>query len=530
MTFNLIHDAWIPVRRQDETRAIIAPWQITEDYDHNPIIALDAARADFDGALIQFFIGLVQTVIPPKDDRAWRAGLTNPPEVSVLKHAFDAVAFAFHLDGDGPRFMQDLTLAEGEKRGIGTLLIEAPGDNTLENNTDFFIKRGLVEQMCLSCAASALFTLQTNAPSGGAGHRTSLRGGGPLTTLVLGDTVWQTIWLNVLSKGAFFASCCDPKKTSKSAIFPWLSQTRTSEKGTGQTTTPLDVHPAQMFWAMPRRIRIDFEQERRGTCGVCDDPSNRVVSHYVTKNYGTNYEGAWLHPLTPYTEVVGGPPNPRKGQPGGVHYRYWLGLVQVDDEEGRMPARVVKEFWERQVKWSDLHSIMRRGARLRAFAYDMENMKARCWYDATMPLFQINKEVRSEYEAIVARMLRAAVVIAANVRKCVKKAMFKYPKRVKGDFSIVDVRFWQTTESAFYSLLEQCREQSSTGGDLTPLKMEWVKTLARAGERIFNDLSQNKQLEVAEPMRIAKAYQEMRRLNAPTNRKIREILDLPRST
>lgn len=530
MTFNLIHDPWIPVRRQDKTRALIAPWQITEDFDSNPVIALDADRPDFNGALIQFLIGLVQTAMPPKDDRAWRAGLIQPPPASELQQAFEVVAFAFDMDGDGPRFMQDLALAEGEKREIGTLLIEAPGDNTLKKNTDFFIKRGLVEQICLSCAAAALFTLQTNASSGGAGYRTSLRGGGPLTTLVLGDTMWQTIWLNVLSKGAFLASCGNPKKTSKSATFPWLAPTRTSERGTGQTTTPLDVHPAQMFWAMPRRIRIDFEQMSRGSCDVCGDTSGALVSHYVTKNHGTNYEGAWLHPLTPYTEVAGEPPNPRKGQPGGVHYRHWLGLVQADDERGRMPARVVKEFWDRQFNWPDLHSVLRRAPRLRAFGYDTDNMKARCWYEATMPLFQINKEIRSDYEAFVARMLRTAVELAGNVRKSIKKAMFRKPENVKGDLSIIDVRYWQTTESAFYLLLEECRRKLSTDADLTPLKMKWLKILAGVGERIFDDWSQNNQLDVADPKRIARAYQEMRRLNAPVNRKIRQLLDLPRET
>ena len=205
MSFNLIRDAWIPIRRQDGTRSLIAPWQITEDFDTNPIIALDATRPDLNGALIQFLIGLVQTVLSPKNDRSWRHGLTFPPDGSAVKRAFEAIAFAFDLDGDGPRFMQDLTLADGKKNGIGTLLIEAPGSKTLRDNTDLFIKRGAVEEMCLSCVAAVLLTLQINASSGGVGHRTSLRGGGPLTTLVLGDTLWQTIWINVLTEEAFLA-------------------------------------------------------------------------------------------------------------------------------------------------------------------------------------------------------------------------------------------------------------------------------------------------------------------------------------
>nr|WP_231886596.1 type I-E CRISPR-associated protein Cse1/CasA [Methylomonas methanica] len=62
----------------------------------------------------------------------------------------------------------------------------------------------MANQLCPSCAATALFTLQTNAPSGGVGHRVGLRGGGPLTTLVLPKasqtTLWQKLWLNVFNQ------------------------------------------------------------------------------------------------------------------------------------------------------------------------------------------------------------------------------------------------------------------------------------------------------------------------------------------
>ncbi|MGG2362666.1 type I-E CRISPR-associated protein Cse1/CasA, partial [Salmonella enterica] len=81
------------------------------------------------------------------------------------------------------------------------LLIESPGANTLKKNLDHFVRRGRVEVLAPAAAAMALFTLQTFAPSGGAGHRTSLRGGGPLTTLVrpgtvagLSDALWPLLW------------------------------------------------------------------------------------------------------------------------------------------------------------------------------------------------------------------------------------------------------------------------------------------------------------------------------------------------
>ena len=47
MSFNLIHENWIPVRREDGGQVLIAPWQITEKL--NPIMALDAPRPGFNG-------------------------------------------------------------------------------------------------------------------------------------------------------------------------------------------------------------------------------------------------------------------------------------------------------------------------------------------------------------------------------------------------------------------------------------------------------------------------------------------------
>ena len=104
------------------------------------------------------------------------------------RRKFARVAHAFDLDGPGPRFLQDLDPLEGaDDKEIAALLIDAPGAQTLRNNADLFVKRGGAPVLSRATAAMALCTLNAYAPSGGAGHRTSLRGGGPMTTLVVAD-------------------------------------------------------------------------------------------------------------------------------------------------------------------------------------------------------------------------------------------------------------------------------------------------------------------------------------------------------
>ncbi|WP_089941170.1 type I-E CRISPR-associated protein Cse1/CasA [Candidatus Entotheonella palauensis] len=307
---NLINDPWIPIQRYDGICERIAPWQLTDQHDTNPVVAIHSMRSDFDGVLIQFLIGLQQTTTRIEMEMEWSEFFAKPPTREELQAQYAPIAHAFELNGDGARFMQDFDLPEGETKEIAALLIEAPGGNSLRNNLDHFVKRGLVGGMCPGCAAAALFSLQTNAPSGGVGHRTSLRGGGPLTTLVIcdpratedeiGATLWRDVWLNVLAPDRFLHASGHAARHEPYDIFPWLAPTRTSEKN-GRDTTPDDVHPAQMYWAMPRRIRLDFDHLSHGPCNLCGQTSEALVTQFITKNYGVNYTGPWRHPLTPPT-------------------------------------------------------------------------------------------------------------------------------------------------------------------------------------------------------------------------------------
>jgi CRISPR system Cascade subunit CasA len=113
----------------------------------------------------------------------------------------------------------------------------------------------VTNSFCPHCAALALFSLQLNAPSGGKGYRTGLRGGGPLTTLIElqeyeGERLtplWRKLWLNALPQDA--ADMPLPAAYDES-VFPWLAPTRTSEQASA-ITTPEQVDKLQAYWGMP---------------------------------------------------------------------------------------------------------------------------------------------------------------------------------------------------------------------------------------------------------------------------------------
>ena len=186
----------------------------------------------------------------------------------------------------------------------------------------------------------------------------------------------------------------------------------------------------QMYWGMPRRVRL-IESNGQGICDICGEDSAFIYSKYNTKNFGTNYEGAWVHPLTPYRfdSKKEKPPLSLKGQKGGLGYRHWLGLVLQEPENGDKAAMVVKFF-------NDERSHLLLGGQVGAlwcFGYDMDNMKARCWYDSRFPIFSLDEKQRENIIDWSGELIRSARDVVKMLRGAVKSAWFRRPEDAKGE-------------------------------------------------------------------------------------------------
>ncbi len=150
---NLINDPWFSVHRRNKDD-FIAPWQLTTDYETNPVVSLNAPRPDFNGGLIQLLIGLIQTTMPPDDIVEWKELFLNPPTPTDLKTAFSEVEEAFNLDGKWPLFMQDNELLDKQdSKEVMELLIDSVGKGGTH-----FVKPIQNQGFCPACAATALFT------------------------------------------------------------------------------------------------------------------------------------------------------------------------------------------------------------------------------------------------------------------------------------------------------------------------------------------------------------------------------------
>ncbi|MGD7070501.1 type I-E CRISPR-associated protein Cse1/CasA [Acetobacter sp. AAB5] len=530
---NLISEAWLPVSHKSGACSIIRPAQIVEGLEDDPIVGFAWPRADFRIASFEFLIGLVATACPPADYRVWPKGWRVPPSVEKLDEAFARVADAFWLDGPGPRFLQDYEDIQSGQEPVERLLIDAPGESTVKRNADLFVHRGQIEYLARAAAAMALFTLQSWAPSGGAGNMTGLRGGGPLTTLVLPSedaSLWEIIWANVPAGKPVTVE--DMEK-----VFPWMAPTVISGKAGTDVRAKENAHPLQCWWGMPRRIRLDFEKSDGRVCNLTGQSDDILVSGWRQRPYGPKYAG-WIgmpygagcaiHPLTPRyrqkkeTEWLAVHP-----QPGGIGYRHWAGVVAESADQNRLPASCVANW--RNERADEVGLLP--NARLLATGFDMDNMKARSFVESEMPLpGSQDPDQQKNIDSLALQCVGAATQIADILRGSVREALFG-----KGTVSVdvtllsnVRERFWAETEASFFALL---RDAAGADSENIALRKSWLQTLARVALQEFDaTVILEPDMGITEAQRSALAR---RRLGAAVSgrgkegEKIRDNLGIP---
>lgn len=458
---NLIQDAWIPVSTLDGLRRI-RPDQIADAGVLRPAWP----RPDLNVACYELLIGLAYLADPPADPADWRA---RSPDPARLADRLAPFAFAFELLGDGPRFLQDLEPLAGEALSADALFIDSAGAKTRKDNADLMVRSGRYVALPADLAAMALYAMQAFAPVGGAGIRASMRGGGPMVTLVEPilesdpAPLWSMVWANT--------PCGAPTPARDAAkVLPWLRPTRESS-GKGSETYPAGgaAPPVECFFGMPRRLRL-LPDGDGGVTGLVQRP------------HGTHYAG-WVHPLTPYYRAKpADPPLPMHPQPGGFGYRNWIGPVLADARGLRTPASTVTDS-----------ALRVEEATLLIAGWDMDNMKPRDFLLSRQPRISLDIDAHDR----VLGMIAAA--------ECAGKALAAALMTIAGTETVKGVRvealredFFASTQDAFEARVRAVTQ----GADHATVCVGWRDDLRRAALRIV-DWEARSGIETLRPEKVA---------------------------
>lgn len=281
---------------------------------------------------------------------------------------------------------------------------------------------------------------------------------------------------------------------------------------------------------MPRRLKLDFDTCGSGRCGICNRDSSRLTKRFAIRNYGLNYKGNWIHPLSPYAGKD--QPLPVHPQSDGLGYRHWLGWVLGGTDSGR----TAKQAAAAVTRALALPPRTTGGSlRIWAFGYDMDNMKAVCWYDAMLPLYSLGECSRDQHTYLrteVSHWLAAADAVDYFLQRGVRDALFNAdPKRSAAllkKLGYVSINYWSVTEPAFYRLLQPLIEcvRDGTEHPALQVRQSWHHTLTQAALRLFDQAFVGAgAVERQNPRRIALAYQQLQKnLYGP---KLKQALGLP---
>lgn len=281
---NLLEDPWIPVRADGGTgtfelltfRQLLCEtgnWQVS------------LPRDDLELACVQLLVCMTQVMFLPENDAIWRKRLTDPLSPEEFAAGIEPCLDWFDLDHPTQPFMQSRGVKATEETPIQKLLIGLPEGN----NHAFFNEAGEVRHLSGTVAAIALFNQASNCPSFGGGFKGSLRGGAPITTLVYGENLRETVWRNVLTR---------PCLAERQIPMPGLKQDRPTwivpiqEKATIPWNT---ISLARgLFW-QPARVELVKSQ----TAMPCDVLGGAPLFGYVgfrKEKFNFTAEGVWPHP------------------------------------------------------------------------------------------------------------------------------------------------------------------------------------------------------------------------------------------
>lgn len=333
---NLLKDEWIPVRPLPGGKPVKVSLKELLCGEGRWEVCLP--RDDMELAAIQLLVCITQVIFLPKTAADLKQRIARPLTEQEYDNAIIPYDDWFQLDHPNYPFMQmrgakSLTSMDKLMTGLDS-----------QQNCCFVNEPGLASQLCGGCTSIALFNLGSCSPSFGGGFKPGLRGPAtPITTLIQGRHLRETIWLNVIYEDDL------------TRIIPWHVDTKHQKPTWMELIQANEKIPAQkiglfrgLFW-QPAYVEM-LLAAGSGLCSCCGFHSDALYSNFNKDKFFFEITGKWPHLHSPMITIQ------KNGELKEEHLSFktssapsWTQLARfvvkqsmdATNTEGRQPAAVV---------------------------------------------------------------------------------------------------------------------------------------------------------------------------------------------
>jgi len=286
---NLLKDNWIPVRDGADLRQISYKEMLCTE---QPKLQVALPRDDLEMACIQMLAAMTQVIFMPTGKKELRERSIKPVSEQEYDRKVEKYIEWFDLDHEKWPFMQ-IRGVEGEWTSIQKLMIGMPEITSKSASAHaFFNEPTEIRAVSAGITAIAMFNQAANSPSFGGGFKGSLRGAGPISTIVLGTNMRNSVWANVLSENKV------------KELIPWYDTTNDNDKPVWVVPIPKsDIQPYSigllrgLFW---QPVHIELEKANEPfSCDLLGGVEQECYIGFKKKRFVYEIKGVWPHPYSP---------------------------------------------------------------------------------------------------------------------------------------------------------------------------------------------------------------------------------------
>jgi CRISPR system Cascade subunit CasA len=466
---NLLTDQWIPVLPLDGggIEKITLQRLLCEGGKWE----LCLPRDDMELAAMQLLICITQAILTPKDSIELRSRIAKPIAAAQYETAMKPVEEWFRLDHPEHPFMQVRGVAAKDPTPMDKLLAGLTG----ATNSCFVNQAGMADGLCGGCTAIVLFNQASCAPSFGGGFKAGLRGNSPVTTLVQGDHLRRTIWLNVVAEEEL------------TRAFPWHGETAVQKPTWFEPIKGGETIPAQriglirgLLW-QPAHVELlpPFTGE---SCSCCGCRTDVVYTAFNKAKFSYTVGGTWPHPHSPRIMTS------KKGEmeekfaafttsaPSWTQLSRFVVQQQIDatNAEGQQPAAVILQA--RKIYGTE-------SRKLHLLVGGYRNNQASV-LERRHEVFTLNHGWDSNTNVI-----HHLVSLGRGYRDALYKAIYVFVNGVK-DVKGAGIKINQAADTQFYRRSEPAVEETLARidfADPAPELDRMKKSLKRIAEDLFEE-------------------------------------------